>query len=1371
MCQQGLLCLTKAPRAMETWSIAGDCRRGQRSMPLLFACCCCLLLLCLTQTAIASQLPDLSRIPTPPTFIHEANPNIMYFVLDSAMLEESSSTINLKERRFLCKASGYPSVSYRWLKDGVPLNFEELNDRATSVPGEGTFILSKLRLEDEGIYQCIAENGNGSAYDREIVLRRTFMSYFPKSEPEIIDVELGDPLEKSCVPPPSVPPARVFWIFKGDDGSKFQTINSSFFSKNSEKYLVHEIYVQHLYSVSSVHCPIIFQGTIFIQYANYTDQLKVNMYFTCTAENTELKDYKFGNQFRMNILKNKRKSIRHVAPTEQYISPSVTIALRGRSFKLFCIYAGYPDLMPEWRKVNGVIDPRRVNWGTDFKKSLLIQDVDFHDEGDYECFFPSMPELSRRLKVNVHAAPYWVEGPPPSQNSSEGESVEFRCNARGKPTPNITFYKNGHKIVPDDRYSIDGEVLTIQNLRKAPDGAGDNAVYQCKAENAYGYVWANFYLNILSFPAVILEGPGNREAVVGQRSVHKCRVFGSPKPKIEWRSPVLTGALYRYTPLNAEGISELVLYEVDKKHEASFECHASNKYGEASEIGSLVVRDPTRLFQYPSNTTVTAGNSIQLPCKAYHDNLLKVKYTWLIDGIPLGNLQPHIKVDENYTLIIENPKASDSADYTCVAETKLDKAERVATILVKDVPLPPFFVGVTCSERNAAVRFQHRDRPRTAAPVESFWVQYNSNDAEPDAWHIYPVPVTTRADKDWWTITVPLHPWGNFSFRAVARNEVGDSAPSLASTQCTTAAALPELNPANVVVRGTSPDNLVVSWDPVERVDWNGPDFHYVVEMKRADDDDSRWETAIVTDPNESQLVVPDQPTYEPYDVRVQSANSLGKATVSPATVRGYSGEGYPDEAPKNFRLVNVVAPTVATFAWDPVDPASLHGNFKGYKIVHWHETGKRSDPVKKESLFDSSASQGTVYDLKPFRVNYAEVYAANDAYDSPPSQRIRFDMPEGVPSQVQSLSAFPLSHREIGVIWKPPREYNGHLIGYNLSYCLLSESKSGASFADGSCMYRMYDVDVNHERIHGLKAESEYRVEMRGVTNAGLGDPSSVDVKTIPEDINKVNLKLLVQVVQMRRFDVIGMLFLVIGDAIENESVMSPSQPSLAELGVGENQINISWIPGSYDAANPTPVGDKFFFKYRMKGTDQWEEAFPDGNNFSVTLDDLYPGTVYEVKSVSVVETEQGGLETESPVYYMSTLGRGNGSLAAWLIAVLVAILFLIFILLAIFFVVRCRGAKYPVSAKEKEQGREPMLKDDKGFGEYTYPDSMTDDRRSLAGGSKGESETDSMAEYGDGETGRFTEDGSFIGQYGNPKYIGGGLTDRTNPNLSTFV
>lgn len=41
------------------------------------------------------------------------------------------------------------------------------------------------------------------------------------------------------------------------------------------------------------------------------------------------------------------------------------------------------------------------------------------------------------------AAPYWPAGPPPNKRTSEGEDVTFDCSANGKPTPVITFYKNG----------------------------------------------------------------------------------------------------------------------------------------------------------------------------------------------------------------------------------------------------------------------------------------------------------------------------------------------------------------------------------------------------------------------------------------------------------------------------------------------------------------------------------------------------------------------------------------------------------------------------------------------------------------------------------------------------------------------------------------------------------------------------------------------------------------------------------------------------------------------------------------------------------------------------------------------------------------
>jgi len=81
--------------------------------------------------------------------------------------------------------------------------------------------------------------------------------------------------------------------------------------------------------------------------------------------------------------------------------------------------------------------------------------------------------------------------------------------------------------------------------------------------------------------------------------------------------------------------------------------------------------------------------------------------------------------------------------------------------------------------------------------------------------------------------------------------------------------------------------------------------------------------------------------------------------------------------------------------------------------------------------------------------------------------------------------------------------------------------------------------------------------------------------------------------------------------------------------------------------------------------------------------------------------------------------------TVSVWFIAILVIVMMLAFILLLICVVIRNRGAKYPgecfgnvnetwenltrktvsVSEKEKEQGREPMLKDERGFGEYSKP------------------------------------------------------------------
>uniref|UniRef100_A0A8B9HCI4 Contactin 3a, tandem duplicate 1 n=1 Tax=Astyanax mexicanus TaxID=7994 RepID=A0A8B9HCI4_ASTMX len=59
-----------------------------------------------------------------------------------------------------CKASGKPKPSYKWLKNGDPL--EAFEDRMQVV--NGALSISSLTLSDTGMYQCVAENRYGRVF-------------------------------------------------------------------------------------------------------------------------------------------------------------------------------------------------------------------------------------------------------------------------------------------------------------------------------------------------------------------------------------------------------------------------------------------------------------------------------------------------------------------------------------------------------------------------------------------------------------------------------------------------------------------------------------------------------------------------------------------------------------------------------------------------------------------------------------------------------------------------------------------------------------------------------------------------------------------------------------------------------------------------------------------------------------------------------------------------------------------------------------------------------------------------------------------------------------------------------------------------------
>uniref|UniRef100_A0A0K0DQ09 Fibronectin type III domain protein n=1 Tax=Angiostrongylus cantonensis TaxID=6313 RepID=A0A0K0DQ09_ANGCA len=560
--------------------------------------------------------------------------------------------------------------------------------------------------------------------------------------------------------------------------------------------------------------------------------------------------------------------------------------------------------------------------------------------------------------LSTLAAPYWPDGPPPNTNTSEGETVTFDCTTSGKPVPKVTFYKNGvemKKPNDGDKWVIESNRLTIYDVRKGIHGKGDNAVYQCKAENKHGYVWTNFYLNLLAFKPQLLSDSGEVEAVTGQSVTLECKFFASPNAVITWSSPVLQGIarnVFFMVLLNIKKISNSVT-DVTPEAEGEYECTGTNKYGQAKGAAKLLVRKATRLEPFRRSEEVkVAGEPIRLPCEATPDERLEVKYEWLVNGLPLlaAHLQSgHYEIESDHSLLVKNPTQYDSAKYKCIASTKLDKVEKEIHIQIKDVPVPvhaAFVSKCDADSQSAEISFEHMEPADTVSPVKEFWVQYQmDSETEGTQWRTHPVPVQAhpndRIEGDQRMVngkaTVALQPFGNYVFRVLARNGVGDSSPTRVRDVCITPPKKPDRNPSGVWAKGASPENIVVHWRPMTREEWNGKNFHYKIRYRPSDGADSEWKEVEVNDPFADRYTITldedkDVKPFQPYEVQVQAMNDEGQANVEPETIKGYSGEGVPSSIPTGFRVVSKDG-TTATFAWNPVDPRTANGNFTGYKV------------------------------------------------------------------------------------------------------------------------------------------------------------------------------------------------------------------------------------------------------------------------------------------------------------------------------------------------------------------------------------------------------------------------------------------------------
>ena len=419
-----------------------------------------------------------------------------------------------------------------------------------------------------------------------------------------------------------------------------------------------------------------------------------------------------------------------VRPTQQYVTRKNHIAYRGQSAKMWCIFGGTPLPEIRWTKRGGALPQGRTNYDN-YGKTLVIEHVDFEDEGDYTCEATNGVGIAQSysIQLTVYAAPYFTKEPE-SHTKAEGEDVMFECEADGFPAPKILWIHNGvsiDKAPPNPRRTVTSNSIIIKNLTKLDTGNyGCNATAQASDR----YIYKDVFINVLALPPEI-RVPPQREllTVTGSQVTLTCETFGAPKPIVKWfrENTELTGNRYK---ISADG--SLVISDVKYLDAGHYLCNATNRFDSKVAKGSLVVKDHTQITQGPQPYEVEAGDTATFRCNAVADIGLELEINWLKDGRRIDfEVQPRFIRTNDNSLTITKSTELDSGSYTCEATTVLDKDLASASLIVQDVPNPPELLEVECNSRDADVKWGPRGDNR--APILSYKIQYNTSFI-PDTW-------------------------------------------------------------------------------------------------------------------------------------------------------------------------------------------------------------------------------------------------------------------------------------------------------------------------------------------------------------------------------------------------------------------------------------------------------------------------------------------------------------------------------------------------------------------------------------------------------------------------------------------------------------
>ncbi|XP_065792283.1 hemicentin-1 isoform X4 [Muntiacus reevesi] len=352
-------------------------------------------------------------------------------------------TVNENSQAVLpCVADGIPTPAINWKKDNILL--ANLLGKYTIEP-YGELILQNVVPEDSGTYTCIANNAAGE--DRHAISLTVHVLPTFTELPGDVSLNKGEQLRLNCKAT-GIPLPKLTWTFNNN------IIPAHFDSINGHSELV----IERISKEDS--------GT-----------------YVCTAENS----VGFVKAIGFVYVKE--------PPVFKGDYPSNWIEPLGGNAILNCEVKGDPAPTIQWsrRGIDIEISHRIRQLGNG---SLAIYGTVNEDAGDYTCVATNEAGVVERSMSLTLQSPPVITLEPVETIINAGSKVILNCQAAGEPHPTITWSRQGHSILWDERINV----LSNNSLHITAAQKEDTSEYECVARNLMG--------SVLVRVPVIVQVPG-----------------------------------------------------------------------------------------------------------------------------------------------------------------------------------------------------------------------------------------------------------------------------------------------------------------------------------------------------------------------------------------------------------------------------------------------------------------------------------------------------------------------------------------------------------------------------------------------------------------------------------------------------------------------------------------------------------------------------------------------------------------------------------------------------------------------------------------------------------------------------------------------